>query len=128
MEADGTPDSPAEEQAIDRRVERRWASTARRRPIRCTPHMGTVDAARDMDIARAVVQDEAFNFLGKSYGTMLGATYAELFPERVGRMVLDGALPAEPGHRRDEQGTGRGRSRWRCGTSSRTASPMTTAR
>jgi pimeloyl-ACP methyl ester carboxylesterase len=46
-----------------------------------------------MDIARAVVQDEAFNFLGKSYGTMLGATYAELFPERVGRMVLDGALP-----------------------------------
>ena len=35
-------------------------------------HMGTVDAARDMDIARAVVKDETFNYLGKSYGTMLG--------------------------------------------------------
>lgn len=56
--------------------------------------MGTADAARDLDIVRAVVGDPAFNFLGKSYGTYLGAVYAELFADRVGRMVLDGVLPA----------------------------------
>lgn len=56
--------------------------------------MGTADAARDLDIVRAVVGDPAFNYLGKSYGTYLGAVYAELFPANVGRMVLDGVLPA----------------------------------
>ena len=52
----------------------------------------TESAARDMDILRALVSDEKLNFLGFSYGTQLGATYAELFPERVGRLVLDGAI------------------------------------
>lgn len=52
----------------------------------------TVSAARDMDILRAVVGDRKLNYLGFSYGTFLGATYAELFPERTGRLVLDGAL------------------------------------
>lgn len=57
-------------------------------------HVGTPDAARDLDIARAVVGDDAFNYLGKSYGSQLGAVYAQLFPTRVGRMVVDGILPA----------------------------------
>ena len=52
----------------------------------------TVSAARDMDILRAVAGDQQLNYLGFSYGTFLGATYAELFPDKVGRMVLDGAL------------------------------------
>ncbi|MET4061631.1 pimeloyl-ACP methyl ester carboxylesterase [Arthrobacter sp. UYP6] len=52
----------------------------------------TVSAARDMDILRAVAGDEQLNYLGFSYGTFLGATYAELFPDKVGRMVLDGGL------------------------------------
>ncbi|WP_434995951.1 alpha/beta hydrolase [Arthrobacter sp. Ld5] len=52
----------------------------------------TESAARDMDILRALVSDEKLNFLGFSYGTQLGATYAELFPERAGRLVLDGAI------------------------------------
>ncbi|WP_043443320.1 alpha/beta hydrolase [Arthrobacter sp. L77] len=52
----------------------------------------TESAARDMDILRALVSDQKLNFLGFSYGTQLGATYAELFPERVGRLVLDGAI------------------------------------
>jgi len=56
--------------------------------------MGTADVARDFDIVRAVVGDPTFNFLGKSYGTYVGAVYAELFADRVGRMVLDGVLPA----------------------------------
>jgi pimeloyl-ACP methyl ester carboxylesterase len=59
---------------------------------RLLPHVGTADAARDMDVIRALVGDEQLNFLGGSYGTYLGAVYAELFPDRVGRLVLDGAL------------------------------------
>jgi pimeloyl-ACP methyl ester carboxylesterase len=55
-------------------------------------HMDTVSVAKDMDVLRAALGDEALNFLGFSYGTQLGYTYAQLFPGRVGRMVLDGAL------------------------------------
>jgi pimeloyl-ACP methyl ester carboxylesterase len=93
MAADGTPDSPSEEQQIVDESRQLGANCAANGG-ELYAHMGTPDAARDMDIARAVVGDSAFNYLGKSYGTMLGQTYAELFPERVGRMVLDGALPA----------------------------------
>lgn len=52
----------------------------------------TVSAARDMDVIRAVVGDPQLNYLGFSYGTKLGATYAGLFPDQVGRLVLDGAM------------------------------------
>ncbi|GAA0460109.1 alpha/beta hydrolase [Streptomyces sp. NPDC046215] len=55
-------------------------------------HVSTVDAARDMDVLRAVLGDGKLTYVGASYGTFLGATYAELFPSRVGRLVLDGAL------------------------------------
>lgn len=55
-------------------------------------HVSTVEAARDMDIVRAALGDEKLNYVGASYGTFLGATYAGLFPERTGRLVLDGAL------------------------------------
>ena len=54
--------------------------------------LDTISAARDVDILRALLGDEKLNWLGKSYGTFLGATYADLFPERVGRMLLDGAI------------------------------------
>ncbi len=59
------------------------------------PNLGyidTVSAARDMDVLRSVFGEEQINYLGFSYGTFLGATYAELYPSRVGRMVLDGAI------------------------------------
>ncbi|WP_062292874.1 alpha/beta hydrolase [Demequina phytophila] len=55
-------------------------------------NVDTSSAARDMDLIRALVGDSSLNYLGYSYGTQLGATYAELYPERVGRMVLDGAV------------------------------------
>ncbi|MFF5185523.1 alpha/beta hydrolase [Streptomyces sp. NPDC000345] len=55
-------------------------------------HVSTVEAARDMDILRAVLGDRRLSYVGASYGTLLGATYAGLFPKRVGRLVLDGAL------------------------------------
>jgi pimeloyl-ACP methyl ester carboxylesterase len=52
----------------------------------------TVSAAKDMDVIRAVLGDDKLNYLGFSYGTFLGTTYAALFPEKVGRFVLDGAI------------------------------------
>ena len=61
-------------------------------------HVDTVSAARDLDMLRYAVGDAHLNYLGYSYGTLLGATYADTFPTHVGRMVLDGALdPASPG-------------------------------
>ena len=91
---DGTPDSPQEEQEIIALApEAGEGCAANASPV--FAHVSTVDSARDLDIARASVGDETLTYLGKSYGTMLGATYAELFPDRVGRMVLDGALPAD---------------------------------
>ena len=55
-------------------------------------HIDTISAAHDFDMARAVLKQDVLNYLGYSYGTFLGATYASQFPLRVGRMVLDGAL------------------------------------
>ncbi|MEJ1115089.1 alpha/beta hydrolase [Paenarthrobacter sp. CCNWLY172] len=52
----------------------------------------TVSAAKDLDVLRAVVNDAKLNYLGFSYGTFLGSTYAALFPDNVGRLVLDGAV------------------------------------
>lgn len=54
--------------------------------------VNTVSSARDMDIIRAALGDTTLNYLGYSYGTFLGATYAQLYPERAGRLVLDGAI------------------------------------
>ncbi|MFH9061649.1 alpha/beta hydrolase [Streptomyces coeruleorubidus] len=63
-------------------------------------HVSTVEAARDMDIVRAALGDEKLNYVGASYGTFLGATYAGLFPDRTGRLVLDGAMdPSLPARR-----------------------------
>lgn len=55
-------------------------------------HVDTVSAARDLDMLRAVVGETRLDYLGYSYGTQLGSTYAALFPGNVGRMVLDGAI------------------------------------
>ncbi|WP_424346848.1 alpha/beta hydrolase [Kocuria sp. CH-021] len=52
----------------------------------------TISAAKDLDILRAVLGEDELDYLGYSYGTLLGATYADLFPERTGRFVLDAAM------------------------------------
>jgi len=76
-----------------------YTAAARAFAEACTQHTGpllgkvdTVSAARDLDVLRAVLGDQELTYLGYSYGTFLGATYAEIFPERSGRLVLDGAL------------------------------------
>ncbi|MEU4532526.1 alpha/beta hydrolase [Micromonospora ureilytica] len=55
-------------------------------------HLGSRDTARDMDVLRAVLGDSQLNFMGASYGTRLGAVYAEMFPGHLRAMVLDGGM------------------------------------
>ena len=55
-------------------------------------HVGTRDVARDLDVLRATNGNAKLNYLGVSYGTRIGAIYADLFPGRVGRVVLDSAV------------------------------------
>ena len=87
-----TPDTSLEEQRLilDSEVVGS-ACEAKDNPL--IAHMSTVEVAKDMDIARALVGDPVMNMVGKSYGTAIAAIYSQIFPERVGRMVLDGVLP-----------------------------------
>jgi len=59
------------------------------------PYVSTANAARDMDLLRGAVGDRKLSYLGFSYGTFLGATYASMFPNRYRALVLDGALDAD---------------------------------
>lgn len=76
---DSSPDSPGEVTMLEE-GSRRFASGCQARSGRLLPHVGTADAARDMDLLRAAVGDSRLTYLGKSYGTQLGAAYADLFP------------------------------------------------
>jgi pimeloyl-ACP methyl ester carboxylesterase len=55
-------------------------------------HMSTANVARDLDLLRRAVGDRVLNYVGLSYGSYLGQTYANLFPYRVGAFVIDGVL------------------------------------
>ncbi len=91
LAADPTPDSPAEKQRLVA-VSREEAEGCTRRSGDLLPHIGTIDAARDMEVLRAALGDPKLTYVGFSYGTVLGANYAELFPTRIRALVLDGAV------------------------------------
>ncbi|WP_406271476.1 alpha/beta hydrolase [Streptomyces sp. NBC_00191] len=90
-QVDQTPDDAAETARLSTSL-KDFAAGCKQRSGEVLPHVSTVEAARDMDILRAVLGDEKLSYVGASYGTFLGATYAELFPDRAGRLVLDGAM------------------------------------
>ncbi|MEU0405510.1 alpha/beta fold hydrolase [Streptomyces sp. NPDC006197] len=71
---------------------RATAAACRRASGPLLPHVGTDDAARDMDVLRAALGERRLTYVGWSYGTSLGTSYAEQFPRRVRAMVLDGAV------------------------------------
>jgi pimeloyl-ACP methyl ester carboxylesterase len=98
-ETDSTPDDAKETaQLVD--AYKKFAEGCGARSPQLLRHVSTVEAARDMDIVRAALGDPRLNYVGASYGTFLGATYAGLFPARVGRLVLDGAMdPSLPARR-----------------------------
>jgi pimeloyl-ACP methyl ester carboxylesterase len=65
-------------------------------------HVGTRDVVRDLDVLRAALGDTQLTYLGYSYGTQIGAAYAEAFPTTVRALVLDGAIdPAQTAEERD---------------------------
>ncbi|MGW1374757.1 alpha/beta hydrolase [Streptomyces sp. NPDC002446] len=90
-QTDQTPDSPAEVNTLTTAY-RDFAKGCATRSGKVLPHVSTIEAARDMDVLRAVLGDKKLTYVGASYGTFLGATYAGLFPTRSGRLVLDGAM------------------------------------
>jgi pimeloyl-ACP methyl ester carboxylesterase len=91
LSADPDPDDPSEESAYFASARAIGVGCAKRSgPV--AAHISTVEAARDMDVLRAVLGERTLTYFGASYGTKLGATYADLFPARVGRFVLDGAV------------------------------------
>nr|WP_237742757.1 alpha/beta hydrolase [Actinopolymorpha alba] len=91
LSIDGSPDTARERQDL-LQTARQFAQGCESRSGELLPHVSTIDAAKDMDVLRSALGDKELTYLGKSYGTFLGATYAELFPKRAGRLVLDGAL------------------------------------
>jgi pimeloyl-ACP methyl ester carboxylesterase len=74
------------------RVYARFGAICAARDRALIDHDTSADTARDMDLLRQAVHDPVLNYLGISSGTMLGATYANLFPSRVGAMILDGNI------------------------------------
>ena len=90
-QVDQTPDDPAETSKLVAAF-KNFANSCRKRSGDMLGHVSTVEAARDMDVLRAVLGDDKLTYVGASYGTLLGATYAGLYPSRVGRLVLDGAM------------------------------------
>ena len=85
------PITPAEEaEAVDQA--RRFADECRARNGDLLDHVGTLPAARDLDVLRAALGDRRINLVGLSYGTFLGQVVANTFPDRVGALVLDGVV------------------------------------
>ncbi len=88
---DGSPDADtsvedvvAENSAVAQGCERRTGALL--------AHVDSLSVARDLDVLRAVLDEEVLTYWGASYGTFIGAWYAQTFPWRVGRFVLDGAV------------------------------------
>jgi pimeloyl-ACP methyl ester carboxylesterase len=69
-----------------------WVDACEKNTGDLLAHIDTTSVAHDMDMMRAVLGDDKLNYLGYSFGTYIGTVYAELFPDKVGRMVLDGAV------------------------------------
>ena len=88
---DPAPASPSGFSALVA-ADRTFAAGCKARSGAVLPYVSTADAARDMDHIRLALGEAKLTYLGLSYGTLLGATYAELFPTHVRAMVLDGAL------------------------------------
>ncbi len=89
--SDPTPDTPAEGQELEQTYEAFFQGCVDKSDD-LIGHVTTVETARDMDVLRAALGQAQMLYFGASYGTKLGATYADLFPDKVGRLVLDGAV------------------------------------
>ena len=88
---DASPDTAAELTALDRAVQK-VGKACLEGTGELLRHVDSVSTARDLDVLRAAVGDTRLTYYGASAGTLIGAWYAQLFPQRVGRLVLDSAV------------------------------------
>ncbi len=88
---DNTPNTPAEQQHIAD-VAKQLAAGCEERSGAILPYVSTQSSARDLDQVRAALGAPKLTYVGYSYGTYLGALYANFFPDRVRAFVLDGAV------------------------------------
>lgn len=89
--ADSSPDDDAEQtKLVD--AWKKFARDCRDASGELLDHITTIENVRDLDLLRFLLGGEKLNYVGVSYGTYIGAMYAELFPDRVGRLVLDSAV------------------------------------
>lgn len=91
LEGDLSPDDDAERAQVEADQEELRSGCEERNP-ELVHHMSTANVAADLDEIREALGDEKLNFLGYSYGTAIGATYAAMFPETIRAMVLDGSV------------------------------------
>jgi pimeloyl-ACP methyl ester carboxylesterase len=91
MEGDLTPDTPEERAKLEEDQKALREGCTDRNPD-LVHHMSTADVAADLDQIRTALGDEQLNFLGYSYGTSIGATYAAMYPTHIRAMVLDGSV------------------------------------
>jgi len=89
--SDPVPTTPSQEAATIAGLEQ-FAAACEKASANVLPHVGSVDTARDMDQLRAALGDSDLTYMGQSYGSLLGLTYAALFPTHVRAMVLDGVI------------------------------------
>jgi pimeloyl-ACP methyl ester carboxylesterase len=104
---DRSPDT-AKEVADNITAARRFARSCEARSARILPYLSTRNTVSDMEQIRRALGDEKLSYLGFSYGTLLGALYADRYPQRVRAMVLDGAIDPSLSAQRssDEQALG----------------------
>ncbi len=88
---DPDPDTAAERRTVDAMFRAVGRGCLRHDP-QLLRHVSTAEVARDLDVLRSALGDDRLTYYGASYGTAIGAAYADRFPTHVGRMVLDGAL------------------------------------
>jgi len=91
LSEESTPDDPSEVTAAVAE-QKEFAAACLRNSGDIVRHVDTISTVKDMDVIRAALGDRTLSYYGASYGTYLGAWYAETFPWRVGRLVLDGAV------------------------------------
>ncbi|MBM3673925.1 MAG: alpha/beta hydrolase [Actinobacteria bacterium] len=96
FEPDSAPDDPAEQEALETAAAR-FAAECEARSGDWLANISSQDTVRDMDLLRQALGDEQLTYVGFSYGTYLGALYAQAYPDRVRALILDGAVdPSVP--------------------------------
>ena len=89
--SDPVPTTPSQQAATFAGL-KQFAAACEKASANVLPYVGSVDAARDLEQLRRALGDAGLTYMGQSYGTLLGLTYASLFPTHVRAMVLDSVI------------------------------------